>query len=415
MRATYCLATLAAAVVVVTGCVGPVPCKSDQDCGGNGTCLPIQVCTLKCTTDADCPGGQTCGHNGGCIPKGGCGADTDCGQDQVCSALACIQSCKVAACSAGYTCRADGHCVQDNGPNSCGGQLFDATRVQANVLIVLDRSGSMMDPVGGVPKWQTASAAVKQVTDKYGMGGQIRFGLELFPGLAGSQKCIPGSVQVPVSDTSLAAIQSALPATAAGNSTPIAASLNVAAQQTQLDDPTRANYVLLVTDGQENCSGDPVAPVKQMFTRGIKTYVVGFGSEVDRTRLSNMAKEGGTARATSPAYYQADDVATFMQAFDSVAKGAIGCDFKLAQVPPDPTKLYLYINGQPAPRDPTRTNGWEYTAATNRITLYGPTCDSVSGGAHLNIVYGCPDTTLIEGPPSGDGGFGPDDGGIIIN
>jgi hypothetical protein len=181
--------------------------------------------------------------------------------------------------------------------------------------------------------------------------------------------------------------------------TPLGAALHVAGGAPELVDATRANNILLITDGMENCGGSPVGEVRSIFGRDIKTYVVGFGSEVDRNMLSQMATVGGTARAGTQKYYQADDPAELARAMTAIAQGAAGCDVKLAKTPPDPSKIYVYVNGVQQPADPNRVNGWSYQASTDRVTLYGASCEKVSQnpGAKINIVYGCPDDSFVEG------------------
>jgi hypothetical protein len=146
-----------------------------------------------------------------------------------------------------------------------------------------------------------------------------------------------------------------------------------------------------------------------MAARGIKTYVVGFGTEVDTTRLAKMAVEGGTARLATPKYYQADDQATLNAAFTQIAAGAAGCDYKLAKAPPDLNKIFVAVDGNLINHDPNKQMGWEYNATTGRLTLYGGACDLVqkSASPKVQIVYGCPDPTLIEGGGKGDGGYPP--------
>ena len=390
---------LACGLVLVTalGCNrGSAPCRNAGECAPSAMCL-AGSCVPKCASDSQCLPTERCSTAGGCVLKGGCGVSAD--------------------CAAGLSCVAGGVCsASDAGPASCGGELFKSTKVQANFLIVLDRSASMEEMAGSTSKWWAASAAVQSVTSKNDQA--VRFGLALYPGIAGTARCQTGSVVVPIGDTKAATIAATLPADAVGNSTPIAASLEVASAAPELTDATRANFVLLVTDGQENCGGNPTIPVQQMFARGIKTYVVGFGAAVNGAGLAQLATVGGTARAGAVKYYQADDPASLNTAMAAIAAGAMGCDFALAKAPPDPSKVYVYVNGQLAAHDPARTNGWEYTPATSRLTLYGPTCDAVSAPtARVSIVYGCPDLTLIEGGGDGkpfDGGSpGPSsDGGI---
>jgi hypothetical protein len=296
------------------------------------------------------------------------------------------------------------------GGSSCGGELFQSTHVQANFLIVLDHSGSMMETINGMSKWALASTAIKQTTTQY--QSQIRFGLSMFSSVT---QCDPGMNYVPVGDSTAMAIGTALPPTADGRGTPIGGALHIAAGNAGLMDPTRADFVMLVTDGKENCGGNPVDEVKAMAMANIKTFVVGFGADVDATTLNNMAVYGGTARNTTPRYYQADDQMSLNAAFASIAAGAVGCDFKLSMAPPDPNKITVYVNGQMIPRDPAKHVGWDFNSPTyDRITLYGSVCDAVANnpGAQVQIVYGCPDG-IVEGP--GDAGQIDLDAGIIIN
>ncbi|MGA9524471.1 MAG: VWA domain-containing protein [Myxococcaceae bacterium] len=407
------LASLSAALVLAS-CSGGVPCNSNAECGEEGTCLPIGRCAPSCTTSGECGSGETCSAGGGCVPSGGCGADLDCGELRVCDPSGrCVAHCRVTACIEDQRCAPDGHCRSpDEVPAGCGGELFEATRVPANFLIVLDHSGSMMSRAGSQPKWVSAVNAVKSITQKH--DGSIRFGLQMFS--YSSRTCHPGTEDVAIGPNNASAIASALPSGADGNRTPIAGALKVANGNPALVDPDRSNNVLLVTDGEENCNGRPEDEVGELFAKGIKTYVVGFGDEVDPQRLSEMAVAGGTARAGQTKYYQADDPAALQAALDQVALGAMGCEFKLATTPPDPASLYVYVNGDLQNRDPSKQSGWELNQATNRITLYGATCEKVAShpDSKVSIVYGCPDETLVEDGPDA-GTSWPTDGGVTIN
>ncbi len=419
--------TLAVAAAGCGGYAGNAGCTSDAECGAGNTCTPSKACVPKCVDDKSCDAtAEKCSTAGGCVPKNGCGTDGECRAGQVCEGVSCVTSCLTASCAAGRTCLSTGHCSEPTGGAgggsgagggpSCGGELFQAAKVQANFLIVLDRSGSMEEtlPAGG-SKWKLASDAVKTVTSAHQQ--QIRFGLSMFPGTA---KCTEGSNAVPIGDAAAPAIAMSLPATATGSGTPIGAALELASKRPELTDATRANYVLLVTDGIENCGGNPVAAVRALAARGVKTYVVGFGADVDANRLSQMATEGGTARLMGSKYYQADDQSSLNTALAQIAAGAAGCDYKLAKAPPDLKKVFVAVDGNLINRDTAKQMGWDYNEATGRLTLYGGACDLVqkNAAAKVQIVYGCPDPTLIEGGGNGDGGYPPvvpQDGGPTIN
>ncbi|MGQ0506728.1 MAG: VWA domain-containing protein [Myxococcaceae bacterium] len=410
---------LIGAVVALASCssgVNGADCSATSPCSGGQTCLAIGMCADRCEADDQCGGGSKCAASGGCVPTTSCGGSLDCQAGTICSATGtCVKPCDQTGCATGETCLTSGRCVTttattpaaDGGaieggtagapaiPRSCGGELYAAKPLQANFLIVLDHSGSMEELVGGSSKWSAAVSAVKAITSKN--DAAIRFGLQMFS--LDNIRCAPGVTDVEIGDKTTAKIAAALPAVANGERTPIGAALNVASKNLDLTDTTRANNVLLITDGMENCNGKPVDEVKTLFGKGVKTYVVGFGGQVDGNMLSSMATQGGTALPAAKRYYQADDPASLNSAFTSVANGALGCDLKLSVPPPDPARIFVYVDGQQQNRDPSKVNGWEFVPAGNRIALFGGTCGllTTNPNAKVTVVYGCADSTIVPG------------------
>jgi hypothetical protein len=306
------------------------------------------------------------------------------------------------------------------------GQTYTTAAAPANLMFVLDHSGSMDSRVSGVKKWDAAKLAVRKITND---NPQINFGLEMF-----SEKgndCSAGRILVGVGQDAGAAIQAALPVSADGDYTQIAGGITVGAADQALTDPTRANGVVLITDGKQNCQGTtsrgengdegpidkPEDVVAELFGRtpSIRTWVVGFGGGVDAARLNTMAKNGGTARlvttATSPRYYQADNSAELQKALREISLAAMGCSFVLGSTPDDLSQLFVAIDSWLVPRDTTHATGWDCATSTSdggvstsRLTLYGPACDALANTANatLKIVYGCSDG-FNEG--GNDGGF----------
>jgi hypothetical protein len=341
---------------------------------------------------------------GGCVPNTGCGTNSDCGAGQLCNAVGkCESDCRTSGCNPGATCGTDGTCVPaaaDGGAMTCGGELFQAAKVNSNMFIAFDKSGSMNDPItqGGMSKWDIATTAIKQVTQQY--QSQIQFGMMLFPAGGGnSTQCVPGPVAVPIGDQRAAQIATSLDMNRPGGRTPIGGVLTAAGMVPELADAMRANYVMLVTDGTETCNGNGVtAATQNLMQRGIKTFVVGFGGEVDAMNLSDIATAGGTPRPGATKYYQADDAQGLLAAFNLIAQGALGCEYRLATAPPDPSKVFVYVNGVLQNRDVSHANGWDYSPATTRITFYGGLCSLVASDAtaKVSIVYGCRDDSLTE-------------------
>jgi hypothetical protein len=92
-----------------------------------------------------------------------------------------------------------------------------------------------------------------------------------------------------------------------------------------MKDPTRASFVLLITDGKETCMTDPEVTqrVQLLLKAKIRTYVVGFGSAVDPKQLTDMALAGGVAK-DGKTYYQANSAAELEAALKVIAGSAIG-------------------------------------------------------------------------------------------
>ncbi len=347
----------------------------------------------ECAQATDCPGDAVCDPaTGQCTSGLSCAAHTDCGSGAFCDAGTCRDSMPGGPCDDTPNCVSGETCT--GGVCGCGGALYGADNVPPNVLIVLDRSGSMNEQITGGTKWDIGRQAINGLVTTY--GGGVFFGLAMYPGtdLEGTQgmMCGPGAVFVDPAAGTAAAISSDL--AAAGTTsfgTPTAEMLTALTTYAGLKDPMRADYILLITDGQSTCE-DPVPVVASLLgaTPSVKTFVVGFGSGVDPAELDDMAQAGGTAGPMSPFYYQADDATSLASAFAAIAGSVLSCSYVLSDTPPDPSLLYVYIDGMQVPAD--NTNGWVYDAATNQLTFVGTTCDALKSGTagELVISYGCP-------------------------
>jgi MYXO-CTERM domain-containing protein len=234
-----------------------------------------------------------------------------------------------------------------------------------NMLIVLDVSTSMTGTISGTTKWAAAKASVIGVANKYGTAAsanKIRFGLELFanPDAYSHTKCCGpfggectscgdlfcsscgthshtqadegictvNAINVGVADNNASSIVAKLNQSQVEpwSTTPIAGALNFANTYSALKDGTRSNFVLLVTDGVEECEVSAgtyctmcVSAATSLKSGGVKTFVVGFGSGVDVNNLNDMATAGGTAKAGATKYYQADNQAALETALDIIA------------------------------------------------------------------------------------------------
>ncbi len=297
-------------------------------------------------------------------------------------------------------------CDLDIPEETCGDQSFVAEPVLPNLLIVLDRSCSMRQSVGGQSKWESAVAAINAALATY--AGQIRFGLSLFPDLEPSACNQSDTIIIPVGDDNEPPIEALL--TAALNDRdryypddPCVTNIDTAIEQAGTDPAfvgdDQPDYVMLITDGsQSDCNGaggnnGTNAMLLDYFNnRGIATFVVGFGDRVNATQLNRFALAGGVPRQGDPSYYQADDAQALQAALNDIGRLVTSCVFRLDVAPPDPSRLYVSVAGQPVPRDPSRAEGWEFSSESNTIEFFGGICEAllVSETLNMEIVYGCP-------------------------
>lgn len=344
-----------------------------------------------CTSSTHCSGTDVCNPDTGtCTAQPiACTSHDDCGKAAFCDAGTCARNATGGPCESDLSCRPGESCT--GGFCGCEGEQFVAEAVPPNVLIVLDKSGSMDDAVAGQRKWDTALGAVESLLAEY--GDKIRFGLMLYP-MGGRNNCGAGTVSVDLGDGTSNAILAALDANGPDGNTPIGASLDAAYDYAPLADPERSNYVLLLTDGEETCDGDGEAAAAALRgkTPEVKTFVVGFGGEVDARVLNAMAVAGGTELQGTTKYYQADDATSLAGAFEDIGGAVLSCSYEISGKPDKASDIYVYFDGKPVPLDTAHGEGWDYDAGTNQVTFFGAACTGLRDGTvkDLVIVHGCP-------------------------
>lgn len=304
---------------------------------------------------------------------------------------------------------------------NCGLHQFNPTPTNADILLVLDRSASMQDPPNAsttASKWSIVVPTLNAVITS--TDSSVLWGLKSFPEGSGSA-CIAGSVtaavDVGIAATNAPRVTGAISTTTPdGNGTPTGDAINAAVGYLGSLTDTNPKYIVLATDGEPSCAAIPsgesttsarpyaVAAVTKAKTAGFPTFVIGIGTTAsDTATLNQMADAGGEVPASAtnplaPHFFLASDVTTLTGALDSITGQISSCLFPLAPAPPvpnDPTKLGVYLGSAMAkiPNDPSKTNGWAYTDASDgAVEVYGGWCNmiQVAGAGAVQIIYGCP-------------------------
>jgi hypothetical protein len=287
----------------------------------------------------------------------------------------------------------------------CGKATFPITtsKTAPNVMLVVDESGSMTETVPGTTstKWDSLKDSLKALLAQY--VGEVNWGLSVFPKPGAADQCTPGAVDVPVGPNNtqkVLAVLQPLTDQTIGGSTPTDQTIQAVMAGGGLNDTTRNNYILLMTDGLPNCGSDGTGVEKTIAsayaaTPSVSTFVVGIGADTQSSpqTLDSWATAGHSARKTSPLYYQANNVNDLNMAFGEIVAGIASCTYKLTDKPDDPSLLTVYIDGHLVPID--ATNGVTYDPGSQSIVLHGMSCDTVkAGAAKVDVIYGCPSPTI---------------------
>lgn len=314
----------------------------------------------------------------------------------------------------------------------CGTSSTAAVLKTPNILVLIDKSGSMEDPLVGasLSKWEALNTALGTALN--GVASSVSFGLELFPGADVTSTSVDlcsvptgaAAIDVPIGDgnTTVPQILTALGAATPAGGTPTSAALARAYDYFTTGagkDVTGEKFVLLATDGGPNCNSalptcdathcttnldgqcglsggasccsaartsnqclddqEVITQLGKLATAGIPTFVVGLpGTEVYASYLDAFAVAGGKpASTTSPKYYAVSatgSVDDLTAVFQTITTQLIhSCNIQLSADPPDPAQLNVAIDCEVVPSsigtDAGTTGGWNFDSTTSPGTI----------------------------------------------
>jgi len=334
------------------------------------------------------------------------------------------------------------------GEMNCGEENFQLDAVPPNVMLVLDRSGSMADNVWdgdarpGTPdvtRWNSLYNVVDSVTSSF--NADINFGAQYFPSASaqdqlGTLAClVNNSPEVAVDAMNAEAVLASLePADTADlmGATPATAGVQSALSHLQGLDDGVDRFIILVTDGAANCGeasdetncpglgcelmenyddGLPTLVASAFDDEGIPTYVVGI--DVDPTaglvgvgddgqveadtfvRLNDVAVAGGRALDGDEKFFNAQNEIELQSALDEIAGQVFSCTLPLANEPLAPDFVVVEVGGMVWDQvsDCGTEDGWVYTnpkGPFDAIELCGEACSALGQQGNLDVTYGCP-------------------------
>lgn len=280
--------------------------------------------------------------------------------------------------------------------------VLAASQAPIDVLLLVDRSGSMNEDLSGMScgngcgatskwsilsNWLTTFLPTTEAT--------VNWGLKLFASGSNNTCSVAQGADVAPTPMNAAAIVTRIAATVAGSSTPTTTAVAAASDYLSTVVDGAPHFILLATDGIPTCGTSPcppglagnpnqcddaaaIAAVQSAHDRGIPTFVVGIGttSSPGSETLSEMAYTGGYPRAGTPAYYPIDAADDLTSAFGAITTAARTCLFQLTTAIDPATTRIVGVQADGAPLAPAAY----VIFGTNQIQLGTQACADYGAG-----------------------------------
>ncbi|MEZ4381034.1 MAG: VWA domain-containing protein [Nannocystaceae bacterium] len=343
-------------------------------------------------------------------------------------------------CDDGYVCM-EGSCEFD--PSDCGEAVIEIPITTPNVVLVLDKSGSMVanswdgdaDPnTPDVTRWFSLYNVVDFIATQF--NNSMNLGMVLYPSKKAKSEytinacLVEATPDVPTAPTNGPTILASMPPATATSSdiaggTPARAGMITAIDHLSGIQDGLPQFMILVTDGAANCSLEAADEAERFevydealaqtiadaASNGIPTFVVGIDikDEVSVTmqdgnpdatntfqKLNELAVAGGVPKNDpNEQFYNSQNQIELQDALTAIAQQVLPCVIDLNPVPAYPDFVEVSVNGVDYGKmqvdDCNTEDGWQFVDDTfMQIQLCGQACTDFQGSGNLDAQYKCP-------------------------
>lgn len=324
----------------------------------------------------------------------------------------------------------------DTDSNVCDEQGFEISAQPVSLMILIDRSSSMVSNAAEQNRWQIAVAAIEKMLTGW-IDPHIAVGVDVFPDGSGRASeglvadCgVSNPVQLDCAPDNAQNVLDVLDELGdppdLGNQTPMWCGLNNFNTASYADGCRaggREAYVVMLSDGSDTCGldcncldtpdtcGDPDFGANsdqlselssKLLGNGVHTMVIGFGGGVDAYKLNGIAKNGGTDLET---YMFAENEMQLEAAFQTVSDAVIPCTYELKtpDASADPDQVNFYFGDDPVPfyenGNCDTVDGWVWKdAAHTEMSFCGTYCTKLKSGSvdRVTATFGCPSYVIVK-------------------
>lgn len=310
--------------------------------------------------------------------------------------------------------------------NKCAGTSAGLNGLPLQLIVVLDRSGSMCQRAQGgdgenkcsnpESKWQQTTAGLKAFFASDKLKGITATVMPFPPLKQKNQQCeaapyLPPDSKLIADLPNSGALHDAIQALGQDEDTPTVGALQGAIQHANSLAPKGKVAIIVATDGQPNkCSADGkkdieiVGDLAAAAASKYKVYAIGIGNSGN---LDLIAEKGGTGKA-----FATNDTASLETALSAIRGATLSCEYAVPAAPAGQVLDFNQVNVVYGTKDGksvlvnhsadcSNANGWRYDdeAKPTKILLCDASCGTVKGDtvATLDVVLGCATNSSVPG------------------